>query len=439
MQNLGYSQNKIFKNGILTLDLYTLTVGLVYSIFFMPDYIGFGVINTQRICLLLIWGIILKSPERRKDFINAILNVKYNGLIVIYILILLVVTIIRFSPNTILNPFFDQIAIFYTVYYLFKSGFPVSKFIQILIKVVYILCFLGILEYFTKFNLFSQFQIIKGMISDSYIRGGTYRIFGPTHHPLGYGLFLILMLTIVCYKEKIGLSLMNRPFGVLLIVTNVFFTGSRSTLGIILLELVMITLLSTGRKKKEVFTFIGLFLGILISLIVIFFNTEIVQSILSRFSLVVDAGLGTNLASSFGIEGMATYQNSQKYRELLPRIFSLKYINPLIGQGYNYQFQWYVQGYFIQSIDHYYINQYLKVAYPGLIIQCLIYLVFLLKMLKTALFKHSQLSLALFISCVCYFINLFWMDTLGTLDYLFFLLGLAYYLSEQSIGERTIA
>lgn len=431
MQNLKYSRQKILKKGILTLDLHTLTVVLIYTIFLLPDYIGFGVFNTQRVCLLMIWYVILRSPERRRDFFNTIFKVKYNGLFAVYIVILVFITIIRVSPNTILHPFFDQIAIFYTVYYLFKLGFPVSKLLKILIRITYLLCFLGVFEYLTRFNIFSKFQIITGLISDSYIRGGSYRIFGPTHHPLGYGLFLILMLAVVCYKESIGINLLNRPFCVALIILNVFLTGSRSTIGIIIIELGLIALFSTSSKKKEVLLFVLLFTSISTCLVIIYFKTDVVQTLLSKLSLVLDAAFGTHTASNFGIEGMSTYKNSEKYRDLLPQIFSLSYINPLIGQGYNYHFQWYTQGFFIKSIDHYYINQYLKVAYPGLVIQLLIYFGFLLKMLKAGLIRNSQLSLALSISFICYFINLFWMDALGTLDYIFFLCGLAYYLSEQ--------
>lgn len=437
MENLGNRKQKSLRNGVLTINLYTLTIGLIVSIFFVPDYIGFSFLNVQRVCLLLIWYIILTHPAQLSGFLETIARVRFNKLFLLYGIILLVTAVVRKNPNTLLNPLFDQIAVFYTTLYLFKIGFPIQKFQNILVKITYVLCFMGIFEYLTKFSIFTKFEIIKGLTTGEYIRGGGYRIFGPAHHPLGYGLFLILMLAIVCYKEKVGLSLFNRPFGVALLFTNTILTGSRSTIGIILMAMALVAIFSTGTKKAEVMLFSSLLVGIVVSLFILFFQTPPVQSLLSRFSLVIDAAFDTNMASQFATEDLLTYKNSEKYREWLPKIFTLKWLNPFLGQGNGYQFNWYHDGFHIQSIDNYYINQYIKVAYPGLIVQVVIYIGFLGNMLKTAILKRSQLATAFLISCSCYFINLYWVDALGTLDYVFFIFGAAYYLSSQSESERS--
>ena len=428
MENTLSKQNKgFFKDGTLTINLYVLTVVLIISIFFVPDYIGILFLNVQRICLLLMWYLIFRNLEHRKDFISTTLNVKINLLIFIYILILFVTAVYRRNLNTILNPLFDQIAIFYTVYYIFKRGFPVQKLLSLLTHITYILCTMGIFEYITKFSIFTKFQMIGGLTDGEYIRGGAYRILGPAHHPLGYGLFLIIMLGIICYKQNKGLNILNRPMGVLLIFLNAVFTGSRSTAGIILLEIFLITVFSTNKQKKETLIIIGLSVGALVSVIIMFFNTGIVQSIIAKFSLIVDAVFDTDIAQQFGVEGLTTYQNSENYRKLLPLIFKLDWLSPIIGRGYGYNFQWFYDGFYINSIDNYYINQYIRVAYPGLIVQILIYLYFFWQMIKLAFFKKQALAMAFLMGLTCYFVNLYWVDSLGTLDYIFFIFGVIYF------------
>ncbi|MGM0216063.1 O-antigen ligase family protein [Enterococcus sp. AZ109] len=434
MDRVVSQKNRLFSNGMVNINLYTLTSVLIVCIFFAPDYIGVSFLNLQRICLLVIWYLIFRDRKRRNTFLTVIANVRYNVLFLLYVAVLFVTALARMNPNTLLNPLFDQLAIFYTVLYLFKSGYPIEKFNQLLVRITYILCLMGIFEYVTKFSIFTKFEFIKGLTTGEYIRSGSYRIFGPAHHPLGYGLFLILMLAIICYKEKSGLSLFHRPFGVVLILTNTIMTGSRSTMGILLLALALVAIFST--RKSQVLFLSTLIIGIVISLTVLFFNTEPVQSLLSKFSLVVDAAFNTNLASNFDTEDMLTYKNSSQYREWLPKILAVSWLNPFLGQGNGYQFNWYYEGFHINSIDNYYINQYIKVAYPGLIVQIVIYLSFLISMLKTAVFRRSRLAVAFLISCSCYFLNLYWVDALGTLDYVFFIFAVAYHLFEHTEREK---
>lgn len=435
MERVIDRKDKLFSQGAININLYTLMNVLIVAIFFIPDYLGVSFLNVQRLCLLVIWCLIMRTPKRRQEFLKVIISMRYNVLFIIYLAVLLVTSVVRINPNTLLNPLFDQIAVFYTALYLFNAGFPVEKFQQLLVKITYILCLMGIIEYLTEFSIFTKFEIIKGLTTGEYIRGGSYRIFGPAHHPLGYGLFLILMLAIICYKKNSGLNLFNRPFGVALIFINTLLTGSRSTIGILLLAIALVAVFST--KKREVLLLSSVIAGMVICLFVLLFHLPPVQSLLSRFSLVIDAVLNTNLASNFNTEDLLTYKNSEQYREWLPKILSLAWLNPFLGQGNGYQFNWYYQGFHIHSIDNYYINQFIKVAYPGLIVQLVLYFCFMGRMLKTALLKGSQLSLALLISCGCYFINLYWVDALGTLDYVFMLFAAAYYLSKPIEREST--
>ncbi|MDU7026952.1 MULTISPECIES: hypothetical protein [Robinsoniella] len=315
--------------------------------------------------------------------------------------------------------------------YLFKAELSVEKFLSVLIRIAYVLCILGILEFLLKGSVFLQFEMIPGMVVGDSFRNGQYRIMGPAHHPLGYGLYLLIMTPLVCFHyKKRAISLFSHFWLFLLIAVNVYLTGSRSTLGLFLLEIFIIFLASSRKEKLPVLliAFYTAITGIIV--IMLFYNTAAVQSVLISIAHLIDAALNTKFAESLGVD-TTTYVLSEDYRKLLPLIFKLDWINPLIGRGYGYTFNWAYQGFWISSIDNYYVNQYIKVAYPGLIIQLLLYGFFLIKGFRSALCRGSRLAAALSICFVLYFISLWWVDVLGTLDYIFVLFALLYAMDEK--------
>lgn len=374
---------------------------------------------------------ILRNPERTKEFKNVIFSFRGNVIVFIYMIILLYTAIYRRNINTFFNPFFDQLAVLYTMIYLFKTELSVEKFLSLLIRIAYVLSILGILEFLLKGSVFLQFEMIPGMVVGDSFRSGQYRIMGPAHHPLGYGLYLLIMTPLVCFHyKKRAISLFSHFWLFMLIAVNVYLTGSRSTLGLFLLE-IFIIFLASSRKEKIPVLLIAFYTAITgIIVIMLFYNTAAVQSVLISIAHLLDAALNTKLAEGLGAD-TTTYVLSEDYRKLLPLIFKLDWINPLMGRGYGYTFNWAYQGFWISSIDNYYVNQYIKVAYPGLIIQLLLYGFFLIKCLRSALCRGSRLAAALSISFALYFLSLWWVDVLGTLDYIFVLFALLYAMDEK--------
>lgn len=407
------------------ISLQALSTFLVFSIFFMPDYFGISVLNVQRTTLLLIWYIIFRDKEKTKDFLNTIMSFEMNGMIILYMIVLLYTALYRVDLGTFMNPVIDQLAVFYTMMYLFKEYISIEKFLKIIIVIAYVLCIMGIFEFLMGKTVFHLLETIPGMISVT-TRNGQYRIMGPAHHALGYGLYLLIMLPIACYKYKDRtLNLFNRVGLLVLLVINAYCTGSRSTLGLILIEIAVIFLFCTLRQK-QVIVLIGSYCSIIIAIIIVmFYETSVVQGILISVASMLDGVFNTNLARSMGVD-TTIYDWSTRYRELLPLIFQLDWINPIMGRGYGYTFNWSYEGFWISSIDNYYINQYVKVAYPGLIVQIIFYIYFVGKTVVSAFFKGSALARAVLISFGFYFINLYWVDALGTLDYIFVLFAAIY-------------
>ena len=100
-------------------------------------------------------------------------------------------------------------------------------------------------------------------------------------------------------------------------------------------------------------------------------------------------------------------------------IFGISWLNPLVGMGRNYSFSAKINGVAIRSIDNFYVAEYIRYAYPGLIsyIVFLLYHIFLL--LKNA--RRSAICLCMGVCSICYVVMLYTVDSLNTLKYLYVL------------------
>ena len=368
---------KVVSDGKIRISMYVMSVCFFFSIFFMPDYFGIklGVaFNMQRIFLIIIWCWIFKVEFRKRSMIRIIVENKTNIFIVLYLFVCLYTMVLRVDVGTLMNPLIDYIAVFYTTIYFMETYWDVKKFIAFITKIGYALCSLGILEAIVKKPFFGALETIPGMFVGRVIRDGSYRIMGPAHHPLGYGLFLLILFPLICYdeeKNKVYL-LKNLPL-VLMILLNVLLTGSRSTLGIMAIEILLLMFFSKKEERKQYWV-IGSWVIILVTLLIILFlDTSLVQSILGRLATTIDGALGTSFASYLDLHS-ASLKDSSQYRTYLPMIFKLDWLNPILGRGNGYSFGWYVGDYWIVSIDNFYVGQYIKIAYPGLITIVLLFL-----------------------------------------------------------------
>ena len=132
----------------------------------------------------------------------------------------------------------------------------------------------------------------------------------------------------------------------------------------------------------------------------------------------------------FGAE-IGRLDSSEEYRKYLPEIFSLEWLNPILGRGVKRTFgveffgsdgAWVI----IKSVDNYYVAQYIKYAYPGLFA----YFVFIVTAVVTLLRNAYRFRCALFsliaVALTIYFVNLWWVDALQTLKFVYAYLALTF-------------
>ena len=122
-------------------------------------------------------------------------------------------------------------------------------------------------------------------------------------------------------------------------------------------------------SRNQFYNFIKVMIVIIpvtVMLIYCLKDTSFIQSLLRTFFSAIDEVLNTNYAVKYGADATTLY-NSSYYRELLWKHTILgDWLNPLLGRGGNYKFGMYVEGYRIQSIDNFYVGQYITYAWPGM-------------------------------------------------------------------------
>jgi hypothetical protein len=247
---------------------------------------------------------------------------------------------------------------------------------------------------------------------------------GPSSHSLGYGLILVTMVPILCYDiEKEEINILKHKLLLLMTAANIFFTGSRSTLSVFILELIILAFLSTKTNKKRLILIGSLFITAFTITLILLQHTSIAQYILLQITSVLDELMGTTYSVRYGAD-LNALGSSSNYRNQLIYIFKVDWLNPMLGIGRERSFSCEINGSYIRSVDSFYIAEFIRYAYPGMIFYIAYLLYFLLRMLKNSIKQKSQISRMLLTGSLCYCINLLWLDSLQTLKYLYVLFAI---------------
>lgn len=406
----------------------SISLVFIFTLYVLPQYFGIPFplfdFTVLRIMIIVMFLFILGIKQKQHEFFQLIAEAPYSKVLLPYLMVLIYTTVLRADVNAFLNPAIELIT-FYLLVYTIKNCFGIKKILRYIRTYIYILTSLGLVEYVSKKSPFSYLETIHSISIEQFIRSGYYRIMGPSCHSLGYGLMLITMVPIICYDiEKEEINILRHKILFLMVTMNVFFTGSRSTLSVFLLEIFILVLLSSKVNKKRLILIGSLSVSIFAVLLIIFKNTSMANYIFLQITSVIDQLMGTNYSVTYGAD-LSALDGSSNYRAQLKYIFQIDWLNPLLGIGRNSRyFGCVINGVFIQSVDSFYISEYIRYAYPGMICYIVYLLYFLFYMLKNSILKKSQISWILFVGSLCYCINLLWVDSLQTLKYLYVLFAI---------------
>jgi hypothetical protein len=428
------SKSKYFKETMETGLYKNAALAYLFSLYVMPQYFGIHSpifdLTLVRITVIVLMVFILGNYERSMDFKDILHHEKMGPILVPYIIVLVYTMVLRGDVNAFLNPFIEFVEL-YLLIFIIKKTFGIKRTVQIVIGFIYLLTILGLVEAFIGRSPFSLLKTIPGLYTGRFIRGGHYRIMSSCNHSLGYGLLLISAMPFAAYDfEKDEFNAFRRPFLLILIIVNIFLTGSRSSLGVGLAEAFALLLFSDLKfLKRNLAFFAGGFI-IFASFTFIFQNTGFGQYILLQLTSLVDSLFKTELSARYGANVLVLRQ-SAAYRDLLQQVFTVGWLNPILGIGRQRGFQSMVDGRIVRSIDNFFIAEFVRYAYPGMITYVLFLLVTGLRMLRDAITTRSSLIRMLLICVVFYCLHLYIADSLQTLKYLYLVFAL------YSCAEKT--
>lgn len=424
-----------------------INIFLFLASYLLPQYfgihIGWDLTSTRLANLLLIFYALLNKYTFNL-FTNSFFRCPITIPFVIYLFVAFYTMVLRVDINAFMLVFFEVLTFYMMLFSVrYVIGFDVA--LKLTLGSAYFLCIYGFVEFAAGHSLYLQFlETMPSNVTNCY-RSGFYRIMGPCGHPLGYGLLLIIFIAFSCIDyENNTIYLYKRPILLFMLVSNVFLTGSRSSQAIAALEIICIIAVSnrTNRIKAVVISlFLIMFLAVFLLLMR---DSRIGKYVLMQITTLIDQLFDTSISMNFGAD-MTTLDNSEDYRKFLPYIFKLDWLNPVVGRGVKQSFGAEIVDDFgnvayIHSVDSYYICQYIKYAYPGLIAYIIIIFTTIFYMIINVIKYKSGILKVLLICYCCYFLNLLWLDALQTLKFIYIVVALffAYVFSVEDAPKEKI-
>lgn len=411
--------------------LYVINAFMLITDFLMPQYFGIHIgwdITCLRFANIFLCFYALLNTKILTHFWSTIIRCSIFLPSVGYLLVAMYTMVLRVDINAFMLVFLEFLTLFMLIYGI-RYVIGCERAFKFIIFCSYFLSVYGLIEYFVGHSLYLQFlRTVPTTVVNQY-RSGHYRIMGPCGHPLGYGLLLLLFIALASLDfKKDRVNLIKRPVLLVLLLLNVFLTGSRSTLGIAAIEVIVILILSDNVNRKKALLGVSALVALIGVFLLVFYNTSIGQYLMLQITMMIDQVFGTEFSANFGAD-LTVLENSEGYRKFLPRIFTLDYLNPLVGRGIKRGFgaEFVTETgemVYIKSIDNYYVQQYIKYAYPGLITYCLFIITTVITMVYNIIKYKSGTYKLLLIAVCCYFFNLWYLDALQTLKFIYVIIAL---------------
>ena len=377
----------------------------IILLFLWPSYIvfvdesGHG-INPQRIALLVVlvvWTVhLLFDPKYRSSLQRVISDNKYLFLAIALFFLIATISgaLSRFNNSQAVVASFNQILFIPVTMLLvityFNSIRSAKSILFMLVFLALLVEVMGIVEWYEQEHLLLGFidpsteyanEVLEGKI-----RNDQHRITTLFDNPLTYAQFLILIFPVSLFFAFNSESMFVRfisIFQLLLLPFNIWATGSRAGMGLLIIGLIMLFVVFTGEiankhKMKIFFALIGGFLAVLM------------------FS---DIG-GEFLRGTGDQEKISSNARIYQFERGLVAISE----SPIIGHGIFQAIHFYK---IMASTDNYYLSAAVERGLLGLVLLLYIqYSIFLLlrkSVLTESMDEQAVLGRYLFVSFLCLF------------------------------------
>ena len=417
----------------------------LFAVFALPQYFGIPLpgfaFTAQRIMLICLFAAIFTNQKRADAFFISNTGSMGGHILAVapFVFVSLATAILCSDPKSFLNFFVDAFLPMLLMVYLAINVFTFEELLKFFKVVLIIVCFICYLDAFIMHkNPYSLIHTIKSIQGGSSWRASTYRVAAMATHPIGLGMYFIMLTPLMCIdadRRKVNIA---KNWGVVLLVSGaMLLTGSRMPQATFALELLVLFVLTERPVKRVMVPYLLVFGTIAVLLVVLLRNESHIRRyvILNLFQLI-DSIFGTQLVlNEFGYWQWAYLGLSSSYRDVLPLIFVSNDYDPFLGLGVtavgHSSFVAVVDGKRVASIDNFYVMQYLQFAWPGVISIAIMFVYMVTQCVEGVFGKNNVVCKTLLISLVLYFINLWFVDDLGTFKYAFSLFGLAYAYSKE--------
>lgn len=400
----------------------------VICVFALPQYFGVPLpgfaLTALRLVTLIILAAFAVQPRRGRTFLLESAQVELNIFLIPIFLVYLYTAIAVKSVNSVAGFLADNLAVLYILVYLIRHELGVESFLKLFRIVFVVVCLVALYDMLRRTNLFECLRTIKSIQGGSLWRGGSYRVAGMGTHPIGFGMYLILMLPVALidpYARRINLVRYIPIAGLAFLV--MLGTGSRGPQACLAGEILIFYFLTDRNVRRGGAGWLVLVLAVLLFVVIVFSEERHVDRwVWMNLLQIVDQIFGTHFTlDRYGYWQYSIISNSTEYRDYLPQIFFSPKLNPLLGQGNQGDgVSFTAGGYFIQSVDNFYVLQYIRYAWPGVISTLFCFFGFIVETVRCWASKvRSNVFWAILVAFVLYFMNLWTVADLGTFKYLF--------------------
>lgn len=430
INTLEKGKSKYIKEPRINRIFYRCSILYIFALYVLPPYFGIPTpgfdLTALRIMTLVLMFFIFEDPIRVRAFIQMIKNEKVTPILAFFIFVLFYTMVLRADFNAFFNPFMELFQM-YLLMYIIRDCVGINKTIKLVIGFIYLLIILGFVEAVIKVSPFVVLNTInKGTLySGAFVRNGSYRIMSNGAHALGYGLLLVTAVPFAGIDiEKNEYNIFKRPFFLIGIIINVFLTGSRSSLGVMFVQLVFMFLLTEKKYIKANCVYLLLFCVALTLAVVATQSTPMGKYVMLQITSLIDTLFGTSFSLKYGAD-LTNLNSSSDYRGHLWRILLLDWLNPLVGRGSKSSFMTMLDdGSVVHSVDNNYVVMYIRYAYPGLISFCLYFIYMIVSMLIKLIKTKSAVVKMVLIGSVGYAVHLYVVEALMTLKYVYILFAI---------------
>lgn len=403
----------------LELKLGRLLVAFIVSLLLFPSIISIRIgalplITLPRILMAFCYVWIFLKEEILTRYWHAVKGIKYNAIIILYLVICAYTAFLRKDMNTFFGFFVDCFLSYFLYIFMLKEYVQTKDIIRVVTICLYVVCILGIIEFVTEINIFNELTIgnEKNIIPTSY-RDDYLRVRGPYGHALAYGMMMLLLFPIACYDcNKNAINIFKDPVLGILIIINMLFTGARSGIGLVGLEFFLLYCFTDKvYRSRSTLTIIGMVM-IGVCCICFFSDNILINYCLRQVFYAVDAVFDTNIALAYG--GNASIGASSIARDRIWKILKSPELNPWLGRGVSNIGTYVIDGWRVTSIDNYYVMTYISLGLPGIVSLVLSFLQALKISLWKILKEKNTLNCACLVSTLIYMLNLLYVDELST-------------------------